>query len=157
MNPKRGMILLGVLLLSALSAQAGIASGFDTDYNEYGVDISSPVKDSSPTPYVSAAALKLNFPMERLVKMEKMGFGRSEMVAMVLILRGNAETKWDSLLKAREEGRPLGELAVEAGLDRNDLFRRSLVLRDEIMAEAAVEVSTGAVSADKTRPPLLSR
>jgi hypothetical protein len=89
-----------------------------------------------PSPFVKELALKLDWPLEKLEKLEKRGFGRTEMISFVAVARKSAKS-WDDLVKQREKGATMRSLAEEAGLTYNDVFRESRRVKAEVDAKTA--------------------
>ncbi len=103
-----------------------------------------------PSPYAKELAARENWPLEQVQKMEKRGFGRTEMVSFIAIARRSPK-KWDELVKEREKGATLRQMARDAGLDYDELFSRSMKIREEIVRKLETEKTKAESSAEGTK------
>lgn len=115
---------------------AGAARGvtLPMDGSNYEVRRSSAAR----TPFAEKAAVRLDWPLEKLAKLERRGFGRTEMVSFVAIARKTEKT-WEELVKEREAGASLRLMAEKVGLDYNKLFEESSRTKKEIEASLKEE------------------
>lgn len=123
--------LTGIFLFIASSSVQGLDPASDGLASPFSVEESTAPLREWPTPFAKELSRRLDWPLEKLERLEKRGFGRTEMVSFVAIAQKSSKT-WDELVKQREKGATLRSMAEEAGLTYNDVFRNSQKIKSEI-------------------------
>ncbi len=85
----------------------------------------------APDPFAVEAARRFDAPAEKVLKLRRRGFGKTELLSFLAIAKASKKT-WDDLVQERDKGASLRRMAEEAGLDYNALFDRSTALKGEI-------------------------
>jgi hypothetical protein len=139
-----------LLIIGApLKAQVGLNLGNESP-GPFDVEKSTPLPRIRPKFYSKEAAKRLNWPSEQLEQLEAQGFGRTEILILPMIARKSTST-WDQLVKERQKGAALRDLAEKAGVSYPDIFREAERLREEIVqvipsSPTAVSPSTAPAS-----------
>ncbi|MBI4395621.1 MAG: hypothetical protein HY548_00905 [Elusimicrobia bacterium] len=124
----RYAVLVTALFMLAVPA---LAQGLDAPESE--IETSTAPLKTYPSPFTKALAERFDRPVDPLKKLEMTGYGRTEMITLILISSESAKP-WDELIKERGKGTKLRKIAEDAGLNYNDIFRRSEQIRKEINA-----------------------
>ncbi len=130
-------LVCGILLCLAWS-NVNSEMGSVNDYP--GVEESTTTKPKSRF-YSQAASDYFNWPLEKFELMENQGFGRTEMVVMTLLSQ-KSTTTWDHLIKERQKGTPLRDLAQSQGLDYFSVFQQAMKLKLEIESKIPTTSTT---------------
>jgi hypothetical protein len=133
---RRESLLAAFIVLAAVAtsrAQEAGPTGPTGDLMPFETDSSTTALRDYPTPFTKELAQRVDWPLDKLEKIERKGFGRTEMISLVAIARKSRKS-WDRLVKDRDKGVPLRSLAEEAGLVYLDVFRNSQKLKTEIDA-----------------------
>lgn len=148
-------LILVLAFLSAGSLRAQDVEKTESMLSPFELEESTAPLREWPTPFAKELAERLKWPLEKLEKLEKRGFGRTEMISFVAIARRSSKS-WDELIKQREKGSKMRAMAEEAGLVYNDLFRESQKIKAEVDAKVVpLETSRRgrAKSAEKKETP----
>lgn len=134
-DPLRSLFICALLTVAAApSLRADLDGGVDLFPSSYDIDSSTEPLRKTPTTFARRLAQKADWPLEKIEKLERKGYGRTEIISLIEIARRSPKT-WDDLVKERDKGKKMRELAEEAALNYNEVFRRAQKLRDEINAE----------------------
>ena len=128
MNLRTAFVSLALLLtVSAASAQ-----GFETEVSTQPLG----------SPYYRHLAFDFNLDLQDLVKLEKRGFGRNEVVTIILISKATGTSFKDYAKRRLKDKVLLKVLAAEAQLDYATLIKNTTAIKEGIEAKG-----------DKNLPP----
>jgi hypothetical protein len=115
-------------------------------------------KPRLPDPYVKAIAAHFDQKIEDIHGLFLRGYGRNELIKMLIISQRSGATFKD-LVKQRDKGKRLSQLAEKYKLDYYAVLDEATTVRAEIdkVAFAAAPVSTDALPAGTTAPAVIEK
>ncbi|HOW28546.1 MAG TPA: hypothetical protein PK876_08625 [Elusimicrobiota bacterium] len=78
-----------------------------------------------------ALSVQTGVELKKYGELIRKGFGDHELMTLSLIYSGSGKTGWDRLVKEREKGKTLKQLAEDRGLDYSDIYRRVHIWKEQ--------------------------
>ncbi len=130
------------MVLSAVVTLAASCAGAEEPFMEpasYPFDVQPSTATlylDRPSLFVEQLSRRMEWPVDKLYKLESSGYARTEMILLVMMKKKTGEN-WDELVKEREKGAALRAMAEKRGMPYYYFFRLAQMTKDEI--DAAVQ------------------